>query len=66
MTATAALLTSLDAISHETSLMLVAADDPSVPAADRRELKRRVYEIRGQPQELFEWLSESRLEAPRN
>jgi hypothetical protein len=36
------------------------------PAEDRRELKRRVFEIRGQTQELFEWLSESRLEEPRN
>lgn len=31
MTATAALLASLDAISHETTRMLLAADDPSHP-----------------------------------
>lgn len=68
MTATAQLLTSLDSIVHETTLMLSALDgtERQLSAPDRREAKRRVLEIRARAQELFEWLSEARLEDPRN
>jgi hypothetical protein len=68
MTATAALLASLDAISLETRNMLATLDDAeaALSPADRREAKRRVYEIRGKTQELFDWLSEAKLEEPRN
>lgn len=67
MTVTAALLASLDAIAHETTNMLHVLDRESLPeASDQREAKRRVLEIRAQTQELFDWLSEVRLEEPRN
>lgn len=51
MSATAQLFAALDAISQP---------------EDRRELKRRVLAIRAQSQELFEWLSDARLEDARN
>jgi hypothetical protein len=66
MSATADLLASLDVITHEATIMLRAAESYEVSPADRRELKRRVLAIRGQAQEIFDWLSESRLEEPRN
>ena len=68
MTRTAALLASLEAIAYETTVMLAALDAAeSLPSpSDRREAKRRVLEIRGRAQELFDWLSEARLEEPRN
>jgi hypothetical protein len=67
MTASAALLSSLDVISHETTLMEIALDDAeALPASERREAKRRVMEIRARAQELFEWISAARLEEPRN
>ncbi len=63
MSATADLLASLDVIAHETSLMLNALDVADVRRQeDRREAKRRVLEIRAKAQELFDWLSEVRLE----
>jgi len=46
MTAAAALLSSLDTITSETTTMLSALDDVS-PSPDRHEAKRRVLEIRG-------------------
>jgi hypothetical protein len=68
MTASAALLRSLDAISAETTAMLDVLDSPrgDVPDDSRREAKRRVLEIRARTQELFDWISEARLESPRN
>ena len=65
MTPSAAILASLETVAHETTVMLSALDD--LPAtSDRREAKRRVYEIRARAHELFEWLAEVRLEEPRN
>ena len=68
MTTSAALLSSLEAITHETTQMLSVLDDDAakLSANDRREAKRRVIEIRTKAQELFEWISEARLEEPRN
>ena len=65
MTATAALLASLDVITAETTTMLTALDRAAA-SPDRREAKRRVLEIRGLAQELFDWLGEAGLEVPRN
>lgn len=59
------LLRSLDAITAETVSMLSALED--VPAsADRREAKRRILEIRGKAQELFEWLAAVGLDEATN
>jgi hypothetical protein len=67
MTTSAALLASLETITHETVLMADALDvAEGLPAGERREAKRRVMEIRARAQELFEWVSEARLEEPRN
>ncbi len=65
MTATAELLASLDVVAAETTRMLRVLDD-AAPTADRREARRRVLEIRARAQELFDWMSEVGLEAPRN
>jgi hypothetical protein len=65
MTATAALLQSLDVITAETTTMLSVLDEADM-TPDRREAKRRVIEIRGRAQELFEWLAAVGLEEPRN
>jgi len=46
MTATAALLASLDTITVETTPMLTVLDNAAA-SPDRRETKRRVLEIRG-------------------
>jgi hypothetical protein len=69
MTLTAELLASLDTVFHETTTMLRALDERGTAIdsdSDRREAKRRVFEIRGKTQELFEWLSNARLEEPKN
>lgn len=68
MTATAALLRSLDAIHAETVTMLSALDETRqlLSADDYREAKRRTLELRAKSQELFEWIAESRLEVPVN
>ncbi|HET8773883.1 MAG TPA: hypothetical protein VFP80_08835 [Thermoanaerobaculia bacterium] len=68
MTATAALLRSLDAIHAETVTMLAALEHARqlLAADDYREARRRTLELRAKSQELFEWLAESRLEAPAN
>ena len=69
MAATPALLSSLDVIAHETTLMLDVLDRERISivnADDRREVKRRVLEIRGKAQELFEWLSAARLDELEN
>jgi hypothetical protein len=65
MSATATLLSGLDVITAETTTMLSALDDAS-PSLDRHEAKRRVLEIRGLAQELFDWLAEAGLEETRN
>jgi hypothetical protein len=58
MALTASLLASLESISAETSRMLNYLDQaPLLPPGDRHELKRRVFAIREETQELFEWLS---------
>jgi hypothetical protein len=61
MFATATLLSSLDAISAETVTMLTVLDEAKM-TSDRREAKRRVLEIKGKAQELFEWLTAVGLE----
>jgi hypothetical protein len=67
MTASTALLASLEMIAHETTLMADALDlAGGLPASERHEAKRRVMEIQARAQELFEWISEARLEEPRN
>jgi hypothetical protein len=69
MAATPALLSSLDTIAYETTLMLDVLDREraTIPSAeDRREVKRRVMELRGKAQELFEWLSTTKLEELEN
>ena len=65
MTATAAILASLEAITAETTTMLSALDDVSA-SPDCHEAKQRVLEIRGRAQELFDWLAEAGLEETRN
>jgi hypothetical protein len=68
MPTTAFLLASLDTISHEATLMLAALDaaGDEVRQEDRREAKRRVTVIREEAQAMLDWLSEVRLEEPRN
>lgn len=64
---TATLLISLERIEHETREMLSALDDPaSSNSTNRREVKRRVLEIRAGARELTTWLGEARLEEPAN
>ena len=55
MTATAALLSSLDTITAETVTMFSVLDDAEsvLSPSDRREAKRRVLEIRTKAHELF-------------
>jgi hypothetical protein len=65
MTGTAALLSSLDIITAETTTMLSTLDDVKA-SPDRHEAKRRVLEIRGLAQELFDWLGEVGVEEARN
>jgi hypothetical protein len=63
MRVTAALLASLEAVSHETTRMLTTLDTADVRHPDHhRETKRRVTELRTKVQELFDWLAEARLE----
>lgn len=67
MTVTAELLASLDVISLETTNMFRAIDgDRAIAAEDRREVKRRILEIRSEVHELSAWLSAMRLEEPKN
>lgn len=67
MTPTAAMLASLDVISVETTRMLdtLEVSRGIIPTSDFGEAKRRVLEIRGKAQELFDWLSEVRFEEDR-
>ena len=65
MSATADLLQSLDVITAETVTMLTALDESKM-TSDRREAKRRVLEIKGKAQELFDWLNAVGLEETRN
>lgn len=65
MSTTAALLASLETIHHHTTLMLAALDGADVRRPEAlREAKLRVLEIRRKAQELFDALSEDRLENP--
>jgi hypothetical protein len=66
MCTSAVLLASLDRITHETTLMLLTLNHDAAQTSDRREAKRRVLELQDKAQELLDWLSEVRLEAPRN
>lgn len=60
---TATLLLALELIEHETREMLAALDDAaSANSPNRREVKRRVLEIRAGARELTRWLGEGRLE----
>jgi hypothetical protein len=65
MSATAVLLESLDVISAETVTMLAELDAAQL-TPDRREAKRRVLEIKGKAQELFDWLTAVGLEETRH
>ncbi|HYI08519.1 MAG TPA: hypothetical protein VEK57_05585 [Thermoanaerobaculia bacterium] len=67
-TATSELLASLDTITFEAMEMLAVLDDAEgLPSnSDRREAKRRILEIRARAQELFEWLTEAKLEDARH
>ena len=65
MSVTADLLASLDVITHETTRMQTVLDEGHIVRVDdRREAIRRVTEIRTKAQEMFDWLSEVRLEDP--
>jgi hypothetical protein len=68
MSATAELLRSLEAITHEATEMLGVLDEQraGLSPSDAREAKRRAHEIRDRAQEFFDWLAEVRLEEPRN
>lgn len=67
VTTSAALLAALDVIGHETTHMLNLIDNaPQITAHDLREVKRHVLNIRGEAHLLIEWLSQARLEAPKN
>ena len=68
MPATATLLQSLDVITADAVTMLTALDEAEsvMSPSDRREAKRRVLEIRGKAQELFDWLNAVGLEETRN
>ena len=68
MSVSAALLASLEAISHETTRMLnvLDANAEALPPDDVREAKRRIFLIRTEAQELFDWIGAARLEEPRN
>jgi hypothetical protein len=68
MSATAELLASLDVISHETTRMLSVLDESEskLSRSDRREARRFVVQIRRKAQVLSDWISEARLEEPRN
>lgn len=44
----------------------VLDDVEGLPANERREARRKVLQMRGIAQELFDWLGEVRLEEPRN
>jgi hypothetical protein len=65
MSATTALIQSLDIITAETVTMLAALHEAQM-TPDRREAKRRVLQIRTDAQELFDWLSAVGLEETRN
>jgi hypothetical protein len=47
-------------------LNVLDANAEALPADDVREAKRRIFLIRTEAQELFEWISAARLEEPRN
>ena len=65
MTTTAALLASLDTITHETVQMLVALENaPDITPRDRSDARVWVLEIRDSAQEFIEWLGVTRLEEP--
>jgi hypothetical protein len=61
---TAILLLSLERITHEIREMLSAIDasDSVASPAARHELRRRIFGMRTEAQELMEWLAEVRLE----
>jgi hypothetical protein len=67
MKATAALLASLDTITHETLAMLSTLDTAQDARPEHvREAKVRVEQMRAQAQELFDLLSEVWLEEATN
>lgn len=68
MTATAALLRSLDAIHAETVSMLDELEQARtlLSSDDYREARRRTLELRAKSQELFEWIAASRFEEAPN
>lgn len=66
MTPTAALLASLEVITHETTRMLAVLGDRGLPPNDQREATRRAYELRTRAQEFCDWLTEVRPEDLKN
>jgi hypothetical protein len=68
MRITGEMLRSLESITYETTQMLAVLDDAraGIASSDLREAKRRVLDLRAGAHELTEWLSEARLEEPRN
>ncbi|HJQ39699.1 MAG TPA: hypothetical protein VKB93_21350 [Thermoanaerobaculia bacterium] len=66
MTATAALLASLEVIAHETTRMLQALDSSKITADDSRAAKRLTLELRESAQGFIDWLSTARLEETKN
>lgn len=65
---TGVVLTSLESIAAESTRILAAIDggEKTLSAPDRREVKRRVIEVREKVLRLIEELSAVRLEDPRN
>lgn len=60
------LLLHLEAIAQEATAAISLLGSLDANPSDRREAIRRITEIRTKTQELFDWLSEARLEDPRN
>jgi|SRR5581483_1818367 len=65
---TGLLVRSLEAILHELTMMEDALRDAGnqVNESDRRQLRRDVHELRARAEALIEWLSNERLEEPKN
>ena len=63
---TAHLLSSLESIRSETLNMRNALDETRVAADDRALLLRGIIAVEYTADQLMDWLSEQRLEAPKN
>jgi hypothetical protein len=65
-TLTASLLSSLEAIRSETRMMRDAIDEERLDPNDRAVLVRGIAAMNVTADLLLDWLSEQRLEAPKN